>query len=402
MKSSSVAVAPSRLGGAATYSDRYKYLWGLALISPMTPLLGAYLEAKTGLGAFTWVTIALWFGLVPVADWLVGPNARNNPPETAVPQLEQDPFYRYLTYCTVPIHYAVFLACVWYVGTHQLDWFGLIGLTLALGLVNGMAINVGHELGHKNSVLEHWLAKAVLALVGYGHFYIEHNKGHHRHVATPEDPASARFGESIYQFARREIPGAWRRAWQTERSRLDRKGKNWWSWENQILQPLGLTVLLYGTLVALFGVIIVPFLIAQAAIGWWQLTSANYIEHYGLLRLKTPDGRYERCRPEHSWNSNHLFSNFVLLHLQRHSDHHANPMRRYQSLRNFEGIPQLPAGYPAMYLLALIPSLWRRVMDPLLLKQVKGDMSRVNIGPRHEESRRVADQGSGDCLPEQA
>ena len=268
MKPSPVAVAPSAPGGVATYSDRYKYLWGLALISPMTPLMGAYLEAKTGLGAFTWVTIALWFGLVPVADWLVGPDARSNPPERAVPQLEQDPFYRYLTYCTVPIHYAVFLGCVWYVGTHHLDWLGLIGLTLALGLVNGMAINVGHELGHKNSVLEHWLAKAVLALVGYGHFYIEHNKGHHRHVATPEDPASARFGESIYQFARREIPGAWRRAWQTERSRLTRNGKNWWSWENQILQPLGLTVLLYGALIAVFGITVVPFLIAQAAIGW--------------------------------------------------------------------------------------------------------------------------------------
>ena len=282
----------------------------------------------------------------------------------------------------MPIHYGVFLACVWYVGTHQLDWFGLIGLTLALGLVNGSAINVGHELGHKNSVLEHWLAKAVLALVGYGHFYIEHNKGHHRHVATPEDPASARFGESIYQFARREIPGAWRRAWETERSRLTRKGKKCWSWENQILQPLGLTLLLYGILVAVFGVIIVPFLIAQAAVGWLQLTLANYIEHYGLLRLKMPDGRYERCRPEHSWNSNHLISNFVLLHLQRHSDHHANPLRRYQSLRNFKGNPQLPAGYPVMYLLALVPPLWRRVMDPLLLKEVKGDMSRVNIGPR--------------------
>jgi alkane 1-monooxygenase len=367
----------------------------------------------------------LWFGLVPIADWLIGPlsawwkgrpavaarrlrrdlnvrAARNNRPKTAVRQLERDPFYRYLTYCTVPIHYGTFLACVWYVGTHQLDWFGLIGLTLALGLVNGTAINVGHELGHKNSVLEHWLAKAVLALVGYGHFYNEHNKGHHRHVATPEDPASARFGESIYQFARRETSGAWRRAWERERSRLTRKGKNPWSWENQVLQPLGLTLLLYGILVAVFGVIMVPFLIAQAAIGWLQSTLANYIEHYGLLRLKMPDGSYERCRPEHSWNSNHLISNFVMLHLQRHSDHHANPMRRYQSLRNSKGNPQLPAGYPAMYLLALVPPLWRRIMDPVLLKEVKGDMSRVNIGPRHEESGSVAGEGSGRWLPRQA
>jgi alkane 1-monooxygenase len=175
------------------------------------------------------------------------------------------------------------------------------------------------------------LAKGVLALVGYGHFYIEHNKGHHRHVATPEDPASARFGESIYQFAGREIPGAWRRAWARERSRLTRNGKNCWSWENQIFQLLGLTLLLYGILVAVFGGITVPFLIAQAAVGWFQLTLANYIEHYGLLRLKMADGRYERCRPEHSWNSNHPISSFVMLNLQRHSDHHSNPMWRYQS-----------------------------------------------------------------------
>lgn len=388
-------------GGAAGFIDRKRYLWVLALLCPLAPLLGMYLEARTGLGVFNWLTLILWYGLVTLGDWILGPDP-HNPPEAAVPGLEDDRFYRYLTYLTVPIHYAVFFVCVWYVGTHSLGWFSLLGLVLSIGMINGLAINAGHELGHKDTRLERRLAKSILALVGYGHFYIEHNKGHHRDVATPEDPASARYGESIYKFARREIPGAWRRAWATEAERLARKGKSAWSWENEILQPLAITAILYGALIALFGPIMIPFLVAQAAIGWWQLTSANYIEHYGLLRRMQPNGRYERCRPEHSWNSNHLVSNFALLHLQRHSDHHAHPMRRYQSLRNFPGLPQLPAGYPAMYLIALVPALWRAIMDPLLLKQVGGDMTKVNIDPVLAGRISAQPEHAGASLPRHA
>jgi alkane 1-monooxygenase len=366
--------------GAAGYADKKRYLWALSLLWPLTPVFGICLEVLTGLSICNWITIILWYGLVTIGDLIVGSDP-NNPPEAVVPRLEDDRYYRYLTYLTVPVHYGVFFVSAWYVGTHTLGWFSLLGLALSTGMVNGLAINTGHELGHKDTVAERILARTILALVGYGHFYVEHNKGHHRDVATPEDPASSRFGESIFKFARREIPGAWRRAWATEAQRLARKGKSRWSRENEILQPLAITVPLYGALIALFGPIMIPFLAMQAAVGWWQLTSANYIEHYGLLRRKLPDGRYERCRPEHSWNSNHLISNLTLFHLQRHSDHHAHPMRRYQSLRNFDGLPQLPAGYPAMYVLALFPALWRRVMDPLLLQQVGGDMTRVNIDP---------------------
>jgi alkane 1-monooxygenase len=377
MGGQAVLAEDSARPGKASYVDRKRYLWIVAPLCPLVPLLGIFLAIQTGAGIFNWTTIILWYGFVTLLDWIIGPDA-SNPPAA----IDEDRYYRYLSYLIVAIHYVVFFVGVWYVGTHSLSWFSLLGLTLSIGMISGLGINVGHELGHKDSRIERFLAKSLLALVGYGHFYIEHNKGHHRDVATPEDPASARYGESIYRFAGREIPGALRRAWTTEAARLARHGNGAWNWRNELLQPLAFTVLLYAALIAVFGPIIIPFLIAQAAVGWWQLTSANYIEHYGLLRRKLPNGRYERCRPEHSWNSNHLISNLALLHLQRHSDHHAHPMRRYQSLRNFDGLPQLPAGYPAMYMIALVPPLWRRVMDHRLLKQVGGDLSHVNIDPR--------------------
>jgi alkane 1-monooxygenase len=377
MGGQAVLAEDSARPGKASYVDRKRHLWIVAPLCPLVPLLGIFLAIQTGAGIFNWTTIILWYGFVTLLDWIIGPDA-SNPPAA----IEEDRYYRYLTYLIVAIHYLVFFVGVWYVGTHSLSWFSLLGVILSVGMISGLGINVGHELGHKDSRIERFLAKSLLALVGYGHFYIEHNKGHHRDVATPEDPASARYGESIYQFACREIPGALRRAWMTEAARLARHGKGAWNWRNELLQPLAFTVVLYAALIAVFGPIIIPFLIAQAAVGWWQLTSANYIEHYGLLRRKLPNGRYERCRPEHSWNSNHLISNLALLHLQRHSDHHAHPMRRYQSLRNFDGLPQLPAGYPAMYMIALVPALWRRVMDQRLLKQVGGDLSHVNVDQR--------------------
>jgi alkane 1-monooxygenase len=228
----------------------------------------------------------------------------------------------------------------------------------------------------------------VLAVPVYGHFCIEHNRGHHRDVATPADPASARMGESIYRFALREIPGAFRRAWRLEADRLQRRGKSAWHPANQILQPLALSAALQVGLLAAFGPILLPFLLIHNAFAWWQLTSANYIEHYGLLRRREADGRYERCQPHHSWNSNHILSNLVLFHLERHSDHHAHPLRRYQSLRHFDNLPTLPNGYFGCYLLAYLPWAWFRVMDRrlLALPHVRGHLDRLNIDPGRREA----------------
>jgi len=184
------------------------------------------------------------------------------------------------------MHYAALIVSAWWVGTQPMSWLEIGALALSLGIVNGLALNTGHELGHKKETFDRWMAKIVLAVVGYGHFFIEHNKGHHRDVATPMDPATSRMGESIYKFSIREIPGAFIRAWGLEEQRLSRRGQSVWSFDNEILQPMIITVILYAVLLALFGPKMLVFLPIQMAFGWWQLTSANYIEHYGLLRQK--------------------------------------------------------------------------------------------------------------------
>ncbi|MEZ5470837.1 MAG: alkane 1-monooxygenase [Marinicella sp.] len=217
-----------------------------------------------------------------------------------------------------------------------------------------------------------------MASSAYGHFNIEHNAGHHREVATPEDSASARLGESIYRFVFREYPGGIKRAWKIEKTRLARKNRSWYSTDNQILHSYLLTLLIYGLMTYLLGWQALLIVLLQAPIVWWQLTSANYIEHYGLLRQKDDSGKYEKCQPKHSWNSNHLISNLVLFHLQRHSDHHANPSRHYQSLRHFDDAPQLPTGYMGMFLLAYIPPLWFKVMDKKLMNMYQNDLKFIN------------------------
>lgn len=256
------------------------------------------------------------------------------------------------------------------------------------GITSGLGINTGHELGHKKSRLERNLAKIVLAVPVYGHFWIEHNRGHHRDVSTPGDPASARMGESIYKFARREIPGAFRRAWAIEKERLQRRGKSVWHADNQILQSMALSVVVQAGLLIVFGWKMAPFLLLHNFFAWWQLTSANYVEHYGLLRHKDENGRFEKCQPHHSWNSNHILSNLILFHLERHSDHHAHPLRRYQSLRNFDKLPTLPGGYFGSYLLAWAPLLWYRVMDPklLTLPHINGDLDKINMDPEKRDA----------------
>lgn len=363
--------------GRIEYVDRKRYLWLFSVFFPLIPFVGMGLFLWLG-GEWTlWVPLLVVYTLIPLLDYLF-PNDSSNPPEQLVPQLEADSYYRVLNHLTIPLHFIVLVCGTWFVAAQQPGWFGLLGLALVVGAIGGFGVNTGHELGHKKEPADRVAARLVLAVPFYGHFTMEHNAGHHAQVATPEDSASARMGENIYRFAKREIPGGIGRAWLLERRRLERRGSSGWSLHNHILQSWLVSVVLYGALLWAFGLAVLPFLMIQAAWAWWQLTSANYVEHYGLLRKKLPDGRYERCQPRHSWNANHLASNLVLFHLERHSDHHAHAARRYQSLRHFEDVPQLPSGYFGMFLLAYIPPLWFRVMDPRLLALVDGDISRVN------------------------
>ncbi len=383
MKSYTAALST---GEAILYIDRKRWFWSLSVFYPLQPFLGIWMHAATGNQA--WLLLPLFTGYVvaPILDWILGED-RNNPPEEVVAQLDRDIYYRLLTYLVVPLHFLTLIGAAWWAGTQDLHWWAFLGLAVVAGIASGLAINTGHELGHKKSRHERWLAKIVLAVPVYGHFWIEHNRGHHRDVATPEDPASARMGESIYHFAGREIPGAFLRAWAIEKARLERRGKSVWNTDNQILQSMSLSAVVQLGLLFAFGWKMIPFLVVHNFFAWWQLTSANYVEHYGLLRLKEDDGKYERCQPHHSWNSNQIFSNLVLFHLERHSDHHAHPLRRYQSLRHFDALPTLPNGYFDAYLLSYVPWLWYWVMDKklLALPYVQGDLDKINIDPRKKE-----------------
>jgi alkane 1-monooxygenase len=366
---------------AEPYRDHKRYAWLLSLLIPTTVLIGPALMLNSGEAWMLWLPVVFFYTIVPLLDRILGED-QSNPPESAVPALDADLYYRWVTYLLAPVLWAAFIFSAWFVSRFDLPLHAMFAMVLISGSVGGFCINLGHELGHKNTQLEKWLAKIVLAPSGYGHFFIEHNRGHHRDAATPADPASSRMGESIYRFVLREMPGAWFRAWELEKSRLQKVGLPVFSLHNEIIQPALLTLALWSGLVAWLGWNVLPFLIVASFWANFQLTSANYIEHYGLLRRQRAPGKYEACQPHHSWNSNHIFSNWILFHLQRHSDHHAHPLRRYQSLRHFDNLPTLPSGYFAMFLVAYIPPLWRAVMDPRLLASVGRDTANINIDPQ--------------------
>jgi alkane 1-monooxygenase len=392
-----VAVDPQL--GRVSYRDRKRAWWLLSVVYPLLPFTGMAAHALTGQQIALALPLLISYGLMPLLDALIGED-ENNPPEAVVPQLEDDRYYRWLTWATVPLHFVALVGCAWWVGTHDLSWWALLILAYVAGTDSGLGINTGHELGHKHTAIEQWLARLVLAVPAYGHFTVEHGRGHHRWVSTPEDHASARMGESIYRFALRELPGGIRRAWRLERERLAHEGRSPWSWRNTMLQSYAVTVVLQVGLIVGFGWVMIPFLAVHNLVAWWQLTSANYVEHYGLLRAKLPSGQYEAPQPHHSWNTNHLVTNLALFHLQRHSDHHAFPSRRYQSLRHFHNLPQLPSGYFGMFPLSYVPRLWFKVMDPrlLALPHVAGDLSRINIDPR-QRAAIVARYGAGVPVP---
>jgi alkane 1-monooxygenase len=380
-------------GERPDWRDRKRYLWLLGTVVPLFLFVGWGLVNVTGLPAFWWIGPMFVYVFIPLLDLLIGDDA-SNAPEEVVAWLEQDRYYRWVTYLFLPLQFVTLFAGLWLMTRHGgLPVVDRLGIATTLGMLNGVAINTAHELGHKKEHLERWFARIALAPCGYGHFFIEHNRGHHVRVATPDDPASSRLGESFWRFWPRTVVGSVQNGWRLEKSRLRRMGKRTWTLRNDVLNAWAMTIALWALLVAVFGVGIVPYLLLQAVLAFSLLEAVNYLEHYGLLRQTLPNGRYERVTPRHSWNNNHLTTNLFLYHLQRHSDHHANPTRRYQALRHFDDSPQLPAGYAAMILLAYFPPLWRRVMDKRVLAHYRGDVTLANIQPR-ERAKILARHGA--------
>ncbi|MDP9116714.1 MAG: alkane 1-monooxygenase [Actinomycetota bacterium] len=363
------------------WRDGKRYLWLLGAAVPSLLFAGWGLVNVTGLGLFWWMGPLFVYLAIPALDLIFGADP-TNPADEAVAWLEQDRYYRWVTYAFLPMQFVAIFVGFWLIADrHGLGLVDKLGIAITLGALNGVAINTAHELGHKKEHLERWFARVALAPTAYGHFFIEHNRGHHVRVATPEDPATSRFGETFWQFLPRTVFGSLRNAWRLERTRLRRLDKGVLSPRNDVLNAWAMTVVLWGTLLALFGLAILPYLLVQAVFGFSLLEAVNYLEHYGLLRQQLPNGRWERVSPRHSWNNNNLTTNLFLYHLQRHSDHHANPTRRYQALRHFEESPQLPSGYATMIVLCYFPPLWRRVMDHRVLAHYGGDITLANIAP---------------------
>jgi len=386
-------------GNTIRYVDGKRYLWFLSLTGPLIPLFTVLWYLAAGGNALILLfPIAYTFIGIPLIDVLMGED-QHNPPEEVVPLMARDNYYRFLLYVAIALLFIDFFVVAWFIGTHPLSWWAVLILSIGTGYSSAGALLIGHELGHKSNAADKRAAQVVCGLVGYGHFCIEHNRGHHVQVSTPEDFASSRMGESIYKFIRREIPGALRRGWAHESERLAKLGyNNPWSARNEILQSWALTVVIAVALIAMFGWIMVPFILIHHFYGWYGLTQANYVEHYGLLRQKLPNGRYELCEPRHSWNTNHTYSNLISFHLQRHSDHHANALRPYQALRDFKGIPRLPSGYPGCFGLAAIPPLWFKVMDRKVMEWADGDITKVNIDP-DKKAKLYAKYGKATSAP---
>ncbi len=321
-------------------------------------------------GPFNFLPVAFVFGLLPLLDFLLPLNTRN-PTKEDERQLAEARAFRQITWACVPVQVMV-VGWGAYVVTHRsLSPIELTGFVLGVGVTSGaLGINVSHELIHRvNNRLEPFLGRIMLATVCYLHWAVEHVRGHHRTVATPEDPATARRGESFYAFWPRTVFGGFRSALRLEAARVARLGAGrTGAFRNAVNRYLLIELLIVSALWGFFGAGAVLFFLAQSLVAVSLLEAVNYLEHYAMERKKVGNGRYEKVRPEHSWNSAHLLTNYFLFNLQRHSDHHYRPNRRYQILRDFRQSPQLPNGYAGMVLLALVPPLWRRVMDNRLAR----------------------------------
>jgi alkane 1-monooxygenase len=333
-----------------------KYLF--AYVAPISAFLGLYYGGIWSLGAFY-----VAFGIIPALE-LVLPYSKDNFSSEVEASRTKQIFFDILLYVNIPILYVL----IWYyfmrIQGGGLTTFEVVGMTLNIGVLIGtIGINVAHELGHRTNKWEQTMSKLLLLSALYMHFFVEHNRGHHKNVATDEDPASARLGESIYGFWWRSITQSYVNAWRLEAERLQRMNKPLVSWENEMIR-FQLAQLGYLLAVGLiFGWAMVPYAIMIALVGVLLLETVNYIEHYGLRRKKLPSGRYENVQPVHSWNSNHELGRIFLYELTRHSDHHFKATRKYQVLRHFEEAPQLPLGYPASMLMALVPPLWFGYMN---------------------------------------
>jgi alkane 1-monooxygenase len=333
-----------------------KYL--IAYVAP-----AAVLFALLAQGIWSYAGVYVAFVLIPILDVLL-PSSDANFTEAEEQSRLSEHFFDWLLYLNVPILYGLIIFYFHTLSTQVLATYEIVGLTLSLGIiVSTIGINVAHELGHRANKWEQRLSKTLLLSALYMHFFIEHNRGHHKNVATDKDPATSRYGEWVYVFWFRSVIGGYISAWKLEAKRLKRKGTSFWSLDNEMIQFTLIQAAYLAVVGWIWGTAMIGYAVAIAVVGFLLLESVNYIEHYGLRRQQIAEGRFEKVGPQHSWNSDHEVGRIFLYELTRHSDHHFKASRKYQVLRHFDNSPQLPLGYPASILTSFVPPLWFALMN---------------------------------------
>ncbi|NAS31600.1 alkane 1-monooxygenase [Flavobacteriaceae bacterium R38] len=341
-----------------------KYL--LAYSIPIIAIISLYLR-----GVFVFLTPFYVFVIIPVLDLLLPQDASNLTTEQSEEKIKQS-IFDWMLYMNVFVVFGILIYTLINISSNNYSNYELIGLAISTGIVLGAnGINVAHELGHRSSKIEQFLAKLLLLPSLYMHFYIEHNYGHHLNAATKEDPATARYNQSVYSFWFSSVTRQYLSAWKIQNKLLKKNNTSAFSLKNDMLWYLFIQIVYLMMTFIAFGSIGLLFAISCAIVGFLLLESINYIEHYGLIRNKLPSGRYERVQEIHSWNSNHLMGRVVLYELTRHSDHHYKSNKKYQLLDYHDISPQMPYGYPTSMVMSLIPPLWFRIMNKHIPEKMK-------------------------------
>ena len=330
----------------------------------------ATLISITSEGFFTYTTLLYAFVIIPVLETIFKEvESKEEYTKSEVQNKLSNTFFDILLYLNIPFVFALLALGLYNLNQLELDLFETVGMVLSLGILLATnAINVGHELGHRKSLMERCLSKLLYLPCLYMHFYIEHNFGHHNNVATPKDPATAKFNQTVYSFWFTSVIGQYFSAWRLQLQLLKIKNLGFLSIKNDMLYYTIFELAYLLVIYSFFGFYGLFLAVIIGVLSFLFLETINYIEHYGLLREKLPSGRYERVQSHHSWNSNHFIGRIVLYELTRHSDHHFKASKKYQILENKRESPQLPYGYPTSILLALVPWLWFSLVNPLLNK----------------------------------
>lgn len=340
-------------------SQDIKYLF--AYILPASGFLAVYAR-----GGWSYLAVLIAFGAIPLLELISGTDHKNLSHEEYITRSEVK-LFDWLLFLNIPLLFTLLICTFYIVSTVPIARYELTGIILSVGIIGGSAgINVAHELGHKPGIIHQLGAKFLLCPCLYMHFIIEHNRGHHLYVSTPQDPATSRYGEVVYTFWIRSVIMSYLHAWKLEATRLRKFNKSIVSLNNEMIKFTFFQFLYLLIVYFVFGTLALKLAIAIGCVSFLLLETINYIEHYGLMRKLMPGGRYERVNINHSWNSDHIIGRIMLYELTRHSDHHYKASKKYQVLESYESSPQLPFGYPTSMLIALVPPLWFYLMNPRL------------------------------------